>query len=283
LIWAFSKEAGEPMLTSVRQIAAKCFLYSPKDRFGKRRGEMEQELCSLEGLMNSVRPLLADGFVDLHADASMRRALALFVSILHLRHPKRLSEAEAIHAQIVATCEALPKDAAGRPRIESIGHKGVASPFDASDWHDYRAAGPNEKRRMFVDGIRQNATHGAELLMKKRWSVVFSQKPVFITTDTPVAMVNQEREVFGLATPGTRIFFPLSPTRVLMMDDRQDEPRGLYYPLLDDTRDAALFNQTAWHHAERFMISPRHTDAVCAELLAWSEENMPCQNAFPES
>jgi hypothetical protein len=211
--------------------------------------------------------------VDLHADASMRKALALFVSILHLRHPKRLSEAEAIHAQIVAACEALPKDEAGRPRIESIEHKGIVTPFDASGWHSYRVFGLEEKKQTFVDGIRQNATHGAKLLMKKRWSVVFSEQPVFITTDTPVTIMNEKREVFGLATPGTRIFFPLSPTRVLMMDDRQDEPGGLYYPLVDGTRGAALFNLTAWHHAERFMISPRHTDAVCAELLAWSEEN----------
>jgi hypothetical protein len=57
-----------------------------------------------------------------------------------------------------------------------------------------------------------------------------------------------------------------------MMDDRPDEPDGLYYPLLDDSRGAPLFNLTAWRHAERFMIAPRHTDGVCAELLVWSEE-----------
>jgi hypothetical protein len=26
-------------------------------------------------------------------------------------------------------------------------------------------------------------------------------------------------------------------------------------------------------HAERFMIAARHTDAICAELLAWWKEN----------
>jgi hypothetical protein len=89
---------------------------------------------------------------------------------------------------------------------------------------------------MFVDRIRQNATHGADILIKKRWSVIFSQQPVFITTDTPVTIVNQHREVFGIGTPGTRILFPLSPTRLLMIDDREDEPDGLYYPLLDERR-----------------------------------------------
>jgi hypothetical protein len=62
----------------------------------------------------------------------MRKGVALFVSILHLRHPKRLAETEALHAQMVAACDTLPKDAAGRPLIESIEYKGVERPFDAS-------------------------------------------------------------------------------------------------------------------------------------------------------
>jgi hypothetical protein len=240
---------------------------------------MEAKLADLEGLMNSVWPTLADGMVDLHADNAIRKALALFVSILHLRHPKRLTEIEAIHSQLVAACESFPKDDAGRPLIESVEHKGIVRPFDNSRWHDYRAAGPNEKKRMFVDAIRQNAILGAEILMNKRWYVVFSQQPVFITTDNPVAVVNPKRKVFGLATRGTEVFFPLSPTRVLIMDDRHDQPKGLYYPLLDDICCCGLFNLVAWQHSERFMISPRHTDAVCAELLAWSEGYAPDSNS----
>jgi hypothetical protein len=279
LVWAFSKDAGEPLLTSVRQIAARSFIYSPKDRSGNRQWDMEAKLADLEGVMDSVWPILANDFIDLHADKAIRKALALFVSILHLRHPKRLSEVEKIHAQIVAACEACPKDGAGRPLIETVEHKGIVQPFDNSDWHDYVVAGRNEKRRMFVDAIRQNATHFAEILMKKRWYVVFSRQPVFITTDNPVTLVNPNHRVFGLATPGTEVFFPLSPTRILIMDDRHDQPKGLYYPLLDDARGSGLFNFAAWHHSERFMISPRHTDAVCAELMAWSEGYAPDTNS----
>ena len=257
----------------MQQIAAQCFLYSPKDRLGNRQMEMERRLADLEGLMNRVWPVLAEGFVDFHADESMRKGLAPFVSILHLRHPKRLTETEALHAQMVAAYNTLPKDAAGRPLIKSFEYGGIERPFDASGWHDYNAAGPEKKKQMFVDGIRQNATYGAEILTKKRWLVIFSQEPVFITTDIPITIVNQHREVFGIGTPGTRIFFPLSPTRLLMIDGREDEPDGLYYPLLDDKRGGAPFNLAAWSRADRFMISPRHTDQVCAEMLAWSEEN----------
>lgn len=278
LVWALSKYAGEPFLTSVRQIGAQCFIYSPKDGSGKRQWDMEAKLTGLEGAMNSIWPMLANASVDLQGDEAIRKALALFVSILHLRHPKRLSEVETIHKQIVSMCEGFPKDEAGRPMIESVEHRGIVQPLDNSSWYDSKAAGPNEKSRMFVDGIRQNATAFAQILLKKRWYVVFSQQPVFITTDTPVAMVNPNRKVFGLATPGTEVLFPLSPTRVLIMDDRHDQPEGSYYPLLDDTRGSGPFNLTAWHHAERFMISPRHTHAVCAEMVAWSDGHAPGTN-----
>ena len=41
---------------------------------------------------------------------------------------------------------------------------------------------------MFVKGIKQNVTYLTEMLMQKRWSVVFSETPVFMTTDTRVSM-----------------------------------------------------------------------------------------------
>jgi hypothetical protein len=111
----------------------------------KRCGAMEEKVGSLEGLLSSVLHLLADHFVDFHADKSMRKAMALFVSILHLRHPKSLSAGEGIRAQMVAAFESLPEDGAGQPRIESIERNGVLRPFASSGWHEYRAATEREE------------------------------------------------------------------------------------------------------------------------------------------
>ena len=119
---------------------------------------------------------------------------------------------------------------------------------------------------MFIDSLNQHATWCAEILLKKRWSVVFSERPLFITTDTPVAINNCSRATFGLETPGTLISVPLSPTRILLMDDRHDQPDGQYYPLAGD--DPAPFNFLAWRNCERFMFSSRPTDVVCAEMLS---------------
>jgi hypothetical protein len=286
LVWIFSKESSDPLLTGIQQVAAQCFLYSPKDRSGIRNWDMETKLADLEGLMASIWPSLANGIVDLYGGTEIRKALALFVSTLLLRHPRRLAETERIHSQMVAAYGSLPKDDVGRPTVGTVGYKGIVRPFDNSTWDEYRKAGPNNIQQMFVDALRQNAINCAEILLKKRWYVVFSSRPAFITTDNPVAVINSKREVFGLATPGTEVLFPLSPTRVLIIDDRSDRPKGLYYPLLDDAC-CAPFNFLAWQNSDRFMISSRHTDEVCAELLAWSEadgrKHVPGKRTDPDT
>jgi hypothetical protein len=265
LVWIFSKQSGEPRLTDTKQVAAECYLYSPKDKDGVRLWTMEAELMRLENLVARLWPTIANGFVNLEENSSIRKLIALFVATLYLRHPRRLSQTVQIHAEIVELCGGLPKDANGNPQVRAVQHGGKIYSFDNSDWLQYKAVGPEEKKQMFIDGIRQNSIRFAELLMKKRWSIIFSELPVFITTDSPVTVVNPSRDTFGLRTAGTVIFFPLSPTRLLVIDDREDQPRDQYYPLMES--GSASANLVAWRNCDRFMISSRHTDIVCAEIL----------------
>lgn len=123
---------------------------------------------------------------------------------------------------------------------------------------------------MFIDSLHSNAVPFAEILMEKRWSVIFCDEPLFITTDKPVVIENIERQNFGLKTKGTIITFPLSPTRVLVMDDRHDKPNGRYYPL--GNHSPGPLNLALWRGAQQFMISPRHTDDVCAEMVLWADK-----------
>jgi len=271
LVWIFSKDEGDPLLTGVTQVAAMNYLYSPKRRDGTRLWDMEEKLASLEGVVAPLWPLLADGFIDLHKEKMIQKAVALFVAILHLRHPRMLREIAKIHAQLVEVFDSFPKDEHGNPLVAEVEHKGVRRRLDTSNWHQYKDAGHSDKHQMFVDSISPNAIHCAEILMKKRWSVVFSEGPAFITTDTPVAISNHTRNVFGLDTSGTIVSFPLSPTRVLLMDDEHDQPAGQYYPLA--AHGPAPFNFVAWNNCERFMISSRPTDIVCTEMLACADSN----------
>lgn len=266
--WIFSKHGGNPKLTSVRNVAAKSHLYTPKDASGSRDWQTEERLADLESVLSRVWPELATGFVDLHGSEATRKALALFVSTLHLRHPRSARLTVEMHSQLVSFFETIPKDSAGNPLVAEIDHRGTVRRFDPSGYADYRSADSERLRQVFVDDIRANARWFAEALLEKRWSVVFAEEPLFITTDTPVAIVHQTRDRFGVKTPGTVLSFPLSPTRVLFMDDRLDQPKGHYYPL--GSHGPGPFNLGAWRCCERFMISSRNTDEVCAEMLAWA-------------
>ncbi len=262
-VWVLSKHEGEPMLTSIRNVAHQRYLYSPREEAGKRLWDLEGKFADYEGFMQQVWQRLADDMVDLYEPA-MRKGLALFISLLYLRHPRRLAEVGRLHGRLVEMFEAAPKDALGNPDVEAVEINGQVRTLENTDWPRYRDASENDKKRMFIEGVRANATHLAEILMKKRWSVVLAEEPMFITTDTPVLLMHQSREVFGFGTPGVIVSFPLSPTRVLMMDDRHDQPAGHYYPLKGSPAD---HNGLAWRDCERFMISPRHPDFVCRELL----------------
>jgi hypothetical protein len=268
-VWIFSKHGGDPKLTSIRNVAAKSHLYTPKDASGSRDWQTEERLGDLESVVSRMWPELANGFVDLHESDANRKALALFVSTLHLRHPRSARLTVEMHSQLVTFFETIPKDSAGNPLVVEFDRRGKVQPFDASGYAEYRSAGTERLRQVFVDDIRANAMWFAEALLEKRWSVVFSSEPVFITTDTPVTIVHRTQERFGIKTPGTVVSIPLSPTRVLLMDDRVDQPKGQYYPL--GSHGPGPFNLEAWLSCERFMISPRSTDQVCAEMMAWAK------------
>jgi len=269
-VWIFSKHEGDPKLTNVKNVATKRYLYSPKHSAGGRNFEVEEKLEGLESLLAPIWHRLATRFIDLEENESIRKIVALFISTLYLRHPARMLDIENIHARLVAIYEELPKDESGNPQIAEVDYKGTIHPFNNSAYQEFKNAGPDETQKMFVDNLQASAIWFAEALMEKRWSVVFSEEPVFITTDTPVAIKHHERDTFGIRTPGTVVSFPLSPTRVLIMDDRQDQPKGNYYPLA--VHGPAPFNLTAWNVCERFMISSRPTDCVCAEMVALADQ-----------
>jgi hypothetical protein len=106
-------------------------------------------------------------------------------------------------------------------------------------------------------------------MLKMRWGVLFSESPAFITTDNPVITMNSGLKFEGLRNPETTLLFPLSPTRILFMDNRLTEPDGRYYPAFDPPS----INCMLWRESIEFMFSSRHPDQVCWEMDA-SARNM---------
>jgi hypothetical protein len=87
-IWMFSNDEtdGDERLTNIRNVCTRRYLYSPTDSAGQRDWVLEEKLAGLETQLASLWPSLAAKPVDFgHTD--IRRMVALFVSVMHLRGP----------------------------------------------------------------------------------------------------------------------------------------------------------------------------------------------------
>lgn len=74
----------------------------------------------------------------------------------------------------------------------------------------------------------------ADIFLKRKWGVFVSESPVFITSDCPMTLWRGDslKPNFGFGTPGTQITYPLTPYKLLMIQDSFEED-GLSYPLQD--------------------------------------------------
>ena len=269
-VWIFSKEEadGDETLTNVRNVCGKRYLYTPFDESGERVWNFEKKLDGLETTMGLIWPDLANGFIDI-GNSTLRKGVSLFVAVMHLRNPEVRWFVEHLHHRFVEAYEEMPIRPDGNPDVWSIEVDGTTYPFDPSDWNEYRAWGKNDHDRFFVHVIESEAVRIAELLMRKRWSIVFSEVDVFVTSDRPVVLQHQSGEMFGFGTQNAIVTFPLSPRRLLVMDDLHEEPANQYYPL--KRSNVGSFNQNIWSNGSRFMITGRPVHEVLAEILAWAD------------
>lgn len=269
-VWIFSKDDadGDETLTNVRNVCGKRYLYTPLDDSGERLWHLDEKIESLETTMGAIWPAIAEGFIDLD-DSTIRKGLSLFVAVMHLRNPETRKAVESAHRQIIRLFEDAPTRPDGTPAVEAIEVSGVFHQLDTSGWHEYRNWAKNDHDRFFIHVIESEAIRIAEMLMRKRWSIVMTERDVFVTTDKPVVLQHQSRPTFGIGTPGVIVSFPLGPKRLLVMDDMHQEPANQYYPLHESAEGA--FNLSVWRNGSRFMITGRPIHSVLSEIVCWTE------------
>lgn len=265
-VWILSKDDsdGDEKLTNVRNICGQRYLYSPMLETGDRDWTLDGLLNDLESGLAPIWPTLAKSYVALD-DSDLRRGVALFLAVTYLRNPDIRMLMERLHSKIVEACDTAPKLADGTPDIEGVEINGKYHPISTADWHGYRSWGEAKHDEFFAQLVRSDATRIAEHLIRKRWSIVFADEDTFITTDKPVGLQHETRKKFGIETQETIITFPVSPTRILILDDMHSEPGNQYYPLNKGSGPA--FNVTLWQSARRFLITGRPVPEVLEEML----------------
>ncbi len=230
--WMFSKvpDGGDECLTNVRNLCGRRYLYSPLLVTGERDWGLEEGLSKVESLIAQIWPAVATDYLNLE-DEPFRKGIALFAALMHLRNPSVRDQLEKIHGKLIAHLGNGPQGNTSAMRSSGMLFQGKRYEVNLDGWQDFVNYGRNEHDRAFASFIRSEAIGIANLLLGKRWSVVVANRDTFVTSDRPVALVHPSRETYGLATEGAMIAFPLSPTRLLMLDDKFDEPANQYYPL----------------------------------------------------
>lgn len=260
-IWRFGKTAGDPELKPIDKVAVRFYLYAPKDATGQRDYSFERKLADLENWFgHPIWRRLCTSMVDLQQPA-IRKMVSLLVAVMYQRNPAQFEFWKEMHRQIVTFYSSLPE------LPTQLEHKGKVYDLDHSTWPAYRDASEEDLKKAWLEEVGR-AAGVAEIFMRMRWAMLFSEEPVFITSDNPVTIVHPSLAFRGLRNPETTVIFPLSPTRCLHMDNRHSEPDGHYYPL---AQPAANTNLLIWRNAIEHFFSHRDPDVVCAGLLSEAE------------
>jgi hypothetical protein len=261
-IWRFSKSEGQAELKPIEKVAVKYHLYAPMKPDGKRDDRLEKKLSEIERWFGEpIWAAVCNDFPDFGWEP-LRKMVALLVAITHVRNPLSFERWKNQHREMVLNVSRFP---IGERLKGRIGDK----TFDVnwSDWPTFRDA---TEEQMKADWNRHvgSCAEVAEILLKMRWAVLFCDQPVFVTSDNPVQFLHPSLKFKGVHDPETVVAFPLSPTRILMMDNRHQEPDSRYYRL---NHDPASENMLIWRNAIEHMFSPRDPYQVCAEMLADAE------------
>lgn len=256
-IWVLGNDEGSPELKPIKNVAVRFYLYAPQGERGQRDYSFEDKLASLEQFFgNPIWKAISTDEVDT-SDETVRRFVALTTAVMILRNPSHLEWMEGLHRRQVAelsTMLSMPAHVRIKDQLYTL---------EAESWPAYRDASPDDVKRMWLDLVG-SAVWLAEILMKMRWGIFISDRPAFITSDNPVMIAHPSLQNRGLANPETILTFPLSPTRVLFMDNRHGEGADKYWP----EPDVAAMNGMIWRESYSCMLSHRDPHDVLAEILA---------------
>ena len=255
-IWRSGKDRGEPEQKPIDKVAVRFHLYSPKKADGTRDDSLEKKFAELENFfMHSVWSDFSNDFVDLSHDG-LRKNIALVIATTWLRTPNQFDAWKAMHVQFAD----FYSEFGAKPADVNIGGGWVE--LDHTSWPSFRDASEEEMKAAWNGSLAQ-CWSIAEMLLDMRWSVVFHDKPAFITSDNPVAVGDLTQPFRGLKHADTVVTFPISPTRFLRLDRLGGQPGNQYYQL---DHSPAATNYMTWMNSIEHIFSSQHPEVIFTEI-----------------
>lgn len=244
-LWVYPIDGRPPFQANPRNFAAESNLYTPKPGAPHVADDTESWFSEWEGLFAREWP----GIVDRADNPQTRKNIARFLGTLVARHPEERNAVGEMNRRLV---EAV-REVADEEQI-SIIVKDATVNVKASEIREFGRTDEASVRTDFIRLMPAMAKTIAEALFQRNWGIVFSEKRSFITSDHPVASVRgtSRKPTFGFATPGTLVFFPISPYRFLVIADEWEAP-FMHYKVDDEK----VFIRRVVQTADRFVFSDR--------------------------
>jgi len=261
---------------ATKNVANDAYLYSPVDGDGNRDNTFEKKLALLESMFAKLWQMIGAGS-GVALEGAYRKALALFVANMWARHPRQRKVADHDLNEIVNAIQNHLDG--GEQRVDQIEIETVlgTQALTREEYEDERPKSPNDYHRHFIEVVEDQTGDIAQLLLDKRWTVFVSEENKFITSDNPVLLTGPADKPFGFGTPGVSISVPLTPDKLLVIDDGEGW-RGRYSliserPGFGRVREAPFNMQTA-SNAYRFIYAPHNELFRVLHQGNWFRDNI---------
>ncbi|MGD1018262.1 MAG: DUF4238 domain-containing protein [Verrucomicrobiia bacterium] len=264
-IWAYPKTARNPIGTTIANVACESGLYStPTVQPGESFSAEEEDLSRIESIHAKVWPEI----FDRAANSETRRNLAIFLALLFLRHPTRKSDIGRIRDEIREAVSHLSPET----QIE-VSVKERTGEFSVGEILRHTDGNQNAISSAFIDCMHSGLDMVANALFERPWGVLCSERPMFLTSDSPITLWRgtATKENLGLRIRGTEVTFPISPTRLLVIADYWPHEFALY-----PVESADDFNSGLVHGATRFLFADSRSDDLQSSIARWRSVPKPC-------
>jgi hypothetical protein len=214
-------------------------------------------MAGIEGHYSPVWPRICDVAYDLET----RKNVARFIAMMACRHPSREQTIRRINSTVLNAVAGMDpttdvafsrRDTAPKTTVGEI-LKGASIEKHAIK-SDFLRTLPH-----LIEAV-------ADIMVQRKWGIVFSKRPAFVTSDKPVVLdrANAKTRAIGFRTPGTQILFPICPTKLLVICD--EWPQSFAH---NEMENADRFNELLVRYAVRFAFWQEFDDALAKKVAAW--------------
>ena len=255
-IWVTDLDSETCSIQKIQNVAQEAHFYSFVDAKGKPSRRIDDKLTDLEDRASRAFRIIAKGSADLNKCSAMKHLLALFLATTLLRTPDQQRKTVKQHQQLRQRFNNAPKSSSGRPLVGYVFQGTLWVPLDTSDYHEWNKDDEETLKRLFSEQIEVLGKPLADQLFLKRWIIFQTDQPMFFTSDAPLVKIDDKGVPCGINSRDAMIFFPISPSRLLYMEDRkQGDLDGFCKMSLDKADNCnvvigknaqkSLFSQTA--------------------------------------